>query len=136
MVGVVGKLSPDMVVLQASSHPSLQPGVKLQRVANIFLRDSQHAKQVQLAYGLWLYCQTHQNVWSRLKQMNQRKHGCRSFNITRMYFNLCPPSPLQVDAAADAGADADSLGCGGLLRVDGRIISRFAFQLNQVDAQQ
>ena len=131
-------LTDDLVLQKSMQHPSLRATVKVVRAANFNLRDLIHARSFHFkSRRIWLGIQI---PGTSKRKLSTETHAALQawrdiLTGTPFLHDMLPAPHASVIASADACATESEAGLGGLLRVDGRVVSWFAFVITFQDAQ-
>ena len=136
---LLDRLSNDLVLNKAMSHPSLRLHVKVVRVANFTLRDLAHARTLHFtSRRIWLGIQIPGSGRRKLHaETHEALKAWKDILIGTPFFHNMLPSPwCDATASADACATATEAGLGGILRLHGKVVAWFGFTISYQDAQE
>ena len=131
-------LAVDLTLLKSMQHHSLRASVRVVRAANFTLRDLNHARSLHFKSRLiWLGIQIPESPKRKLLiETHAASKAWRDIlKGTPFLHVMLPALHFSVVASADACATGSETGLGGLLRIDGRVVSWFAFVITFQEAQ-
>ncbi|CAL1132987.1 unnamed protein product, partial [Cladocopium goreaui] len=128
--GLLDALQDDLLISKNLAHPSLRKSVRVVRAANFTLRDRDHAKSLHFkSRRIWLGIQLPGS--SKRKVLPETHEALQVWKDvligTPFLHHMIPPTPMPLQASADACATATEAGLGGILRVNGEVVAWFAF---------
>ena len=137
--GLLDALQDDLLISKNLAHPSLRKSVRVVRAANFTLRDRDHAKSLHFkSRRIWLGIQLPGS--SKRKVLPETHEALQVWKDvligTPFLHHMIPPTPMPLQASADACATATEAGLGGILRVNGEVVAWFAFTIEHAEAQQ
>ena len=132
-------ISSDLVLQKRLAHSPLPMGTKIVRAANIYVHDAHHASTVHFkSRRIWLEVQI---ANSSKRKIEDDFHAALSawsdvLTGTSMLYNMHPPCHIDTLAFADACASQHQAGFGGILRLQGKVVAWFAFNITLEQASQ